>query len=126
MHKGQAYPGEHAAIIETELFEQVQTTLRANKTYTHRHQVTRFALLRRMLRCGHCGSLIQPVWAKNHGREYHYYTCARRIKTGYRNCSLPALSAGEIEALVVDQVRILLRHPDLIARHLSRDPGPGR
>lgn len=54
--------------------------------------------------------------AKNHGREYHYYTCARRIKTGYDNCALPALSAGEIEALVVDQVRILLRHPDLIAR----------
>ena len=55
----------------------MQTTLRANKTYTHRHQVTRFALLRRMLRCGHCGSLIQPVLAKNHVREYHYYTCAR-------------------------------------------------
>jgi hypothetical protein len=116
VHKGQAYPGEHAALVETDLFEQVQATLRANKTYTHRHQVTRFALLRRMLRCGQCGSLIQPAWARNHGREYHYYTCARRIKTGYGNCSLPALSAGEIEALVVDQVRALLRHPDLIAR----------
>ena len=87
VHKGQAYPGEHAAIIESELFEQVQTTLRANKTYTHRHQVQRFALLRRMLRCGHCDSLIQPVSAKNHGREYHYYTCtggSRRATTTTR------------------------------------------
>ena len=116
MHKGQAYPGQHAAIIQAELFEQVQAKLRANRTYTHRHQVQRFALLRRMLRCGHCGSLIQPVWAKNHGREYHYYTCARRIKTGYDNCPLPALPAGEIEARIVDQVRTLLRHPELIAR----------
>ncbi len=76
VHKGQAYPGEHAAIVKAELFEQVQAKLRANQTYTHRHQVQRFALLRRMLRCGDCGSLIQPVWTKNHGREYHYYTCS--------------------------------------------------
>ena len=43
VHKGQAYPGEHVAIIPSELFEQVQAKLRANRTYTHRHQVQRFA-----------------------------------------------------------------------------------
>jgi hypothetical protein len=73
-------------------------------------------LLRRMLRCGECGSLIQPAWTNNHGREYRYYTCAKRIKTGYRKCKLPTLPAGEIEAVVVDQLRALLRHPDVIAR----------
>ena len=68
-----------------------------------------------MLRCGHCDKLIQPVWAKNHGHEYHYYTCAGGPRWA-TTTARPALSAGEIEALVVDQVRILLRHPDLIAR----------
>ncbi len=116
VHKGKAYPGEHTAIVKTDLFEKVQAVLSANKTYSHKHQVQRFALLRRMLRCGECGSLVQPAWTKNHGREYRYYTCSKRVKTGYGKCSLPTLPAGEIETLVVDQLRALLRHPDVIAR----------
>ena len=116
VHKDKAYPGEHTAIVKTDLFEKVQEVLRGNKTYTHKHQVERFALQRRMLRCGECGSLIQPVWTKNHGREYRYYTCCKRIKSGYRKCKLPTLPAGEIEAMVVDQLRALLRHPVVIAR----------
>ena len=62
-------------------------------------------MLRRMLRCGECGSLIQPAWTTNHGREYRYYACSKRIKTGYGNCKLPSLPAGEIETVVVDQLR---------------------
>lgn len=73
-----------------------------------------------MLRCGECGSLVQPCWTKNHGREYRYYTCSKRIKTGYANCTLPSLPAGEIESVVVDQLRETLRHPDVIA-HTFRE-----
>ena len=36
------YPGEHAAIVKTDVFEKVQAVLRANKTYSHKHQVERF------------------------------------------------------------------------------------
>ncbi len=111
VHKGVAYEGEHPAIIDADLFDKVQAVLSSNKTYTHKHQVQRFALLRGLLRCGHCGSLIQPSWTKNHGREYRYYTCSKRVKTGYENCPLPSLSAGEIEKAVVAEVRTLLRHP---------------
>lgn len=116
VHKGVAYDGEHKAIISTALFDQVQGSLLSNKTYTHKHQVQRFALLRRMLRCGECGNLVQPVWTKNHGREYRYYTCSTRVKTGYKKCTLPSLPAGEIESMVVDQLREILRNPELIAR----------
>ncbi|MHB8970922.1 MAG: recombinase family protein [Pirellulaceae bacterium] len=116
VHKDKAYPGEHTAIVKADLFEKVQDVLRANKTYTHRHQIRRSALLRGLLRCGECGSLIQPAWTTNHGREYRYYACSRRVKTGYDKCGLPTLPAGEIETMVVDQLRALLRHPDVIAR----------
>jgi site-specific DNA recombinase len=116
VHKDKAYPGEHSAIVKADLFEKVQDVLRANKTYTHRHQVRRSALLRGLLRCGECGSLIQPAWTTNHGREYRYYACSKRVKTGYGNCELPTLPAGEIETVVVDQLRALLRYPDVIAR----------
>ncbi len=116
VHKKIVYPGEHEAIIGREIFERVQAKLKSNKTYTHRHQVRRFALLRRMLQCGHCGGLVQPTWAKKDGREHRYYTCAKKIRTGYGKCPLPALPASEIETTVVDQLRALLRHPDVIAR----------
>ncbi len=116
VHKGKAYPGEHKAIIPAGIFERVQAQLSANKTYTHKHQVRRFSLLRRMLHCGHCGSLVQPAWVKRYEREYRYYTCAKKVRTGYGECPLPALPAGEIEKTVVDQLRALLRHPDVIAR----------
>lgn len=116
VHKGKAYPGEHPAIVSVEIFEKAQATMAANKAYAHKHQVRRFSLLRRMLRCGHCGSIIQPSWVrKNHG-ELRYYTCAKKIRTGYGQCPLPSLPAGTIETAVVDQLRALLRHPDVIAR----------
>ena len=34
----------------------------------------------------------------NHGREYRYYTCSKKVKSGYKKCSLPSLPAGNIEA----------------------------
>ena len=69
-----------------------------------------------MLRCQECRSLIQPVWTWNHNREYRYYTCSKRIKTGYAKCKLPSLPAGEIESMVVDQLRSVFQNPDVIAR----------
>jgi len=116
-HRGKHYPAEHPAILPVEVFEKAQKTLSANQTYTHKHQVRRFALLRRMIRCGHCGSLVQPSHSrKGEGTEYRYYTCAKKVRTGYGRCPLPSLPAGEIETAVVDQLRALLRHGDVIAR----------
>jgi len=116
VHKGKVYPGEHEAIVSVEQFERVQKLLSANQTYTHKHQVRRCGLLRRMIRCGECGGRVQPSWTRKDGREYRYYACRKKIKEGYGQCPLPNLPAGEIETVVVDQLRALLRHPDVIAR----------
>jgi site-specific DNA recombinase len=120
VHKGVSYQAEHQAIIAEDLFEQVRKILASNRTYTHEHQATRFAMLRRLVYCGECGSLVMPAWTNNHGREYRYYTCSKKVKSGYKKCSLPSLPAGELEKIVVDQLRSLLRHPDVIA-HTFRE-----
>jgi len=129
VHKGKAYPGEHEAIVPTEQFERVQKQLSANKTYTHKHQVKHFVLLRRMIRCGHCSSRVQPSWTRKKGcRDYRYYVCTKKVKDGYGRCPLPNLPAGQIETAVVDQLRALLRHPDVIARtyrEISKAGGTG-
>jgi len=120
VHKGQAYDAEHPAILSPELFEQVRNVLRSNRVSTHKHQIRRFAMLRRLVHCSHCGSLVMPAWTNNNGRQYRYYTCAKKVKTGYGKCSLPSLPAGELEKAVIDQVRSLIRHPDVIA-HTYRE-----
>jgi site-specific DNA recombinase len=120
VHKGQAYDAEHPAILSPELFEQVRNVLRSNRVYTHTHQTKRFAMLRRLVHCSHCGSLVMPAWTNNNGREYRYYTCAKKVKTGYSKCALPSLPAGELEKMVIDQMRYLIRHPDVIA-HTYRE-----
>ncbi len=129
VHKGKVYPGEHQAVMPIEQFERVQAQLHANKTYTHKHQVRRFVLLRRMIRCGHCGGRVQPIWTTNRGREYRYYACMKKVKEGYGQCPLPNLPGGQIETAVVDQLRALLRHPDVIARtyrEISKTGGAGQ
>jgi site-specific DNA recombinase len=115
-HKGKLYPGEHQAILEQRLFDKAKAVLNANQTFTHKHQLRRFALLRRMLHCGHCGNRVMPTWTTLHGREFRYYCCAQRVREGYDKCPLPSLPAGEIEPVVIDQLRALFRHPDVIAR----------
>ena len=120
VHKGDPYEGEHPAIVDLELFNKVKRVLAANKTYTHKHQTQRFSLLRRLIRCGHCGSLVMPTFTTNHGREYRYYNCRKRTQTGYVNCPLPTIPAAQLESAVVDQVREVLRHPEVIARTLRQ------
>jgi site-specific DNA recombinase len=120
VHKEVSYPGEHQAIVSEDVFKRVQEILKENRVYTQKHQTKRFALLRRLVYCGECGSLIMPAWTNNHGREYRYYTCSKKVKSGYGKCGLPSIPAGELEKIVVEQLRTLLRHPDVIA-HTFRE-----
>jgi site-specific DNA recombinase len=46
---------------------------------------------------------------KRNSIVYRYYTCLRAIKRGRQACKHPSLPAGEIEAAVVDQVRVISR-----------------
>ena len=107
VHKGVSYQADHQAIVTEDLFEHVQKMLAANKTYTHKHQATRYAMLRRLVYCGECGSLVMLAWTNNHGREYRYYTCSKKVKSGYQKYALPSLPAGELEKIVVEQLRSL-------------------
>ena len=36
-------------------------------------------MLRRLIYCGECGSLVMPAWTNNHGREYRFYEEQSRV-----------------------------------------------
>ena len=116
-HKGVRYPGEHEAIVTRKLWDQVHAILATN----HRARAARTraetpALLRGLLRCAHCHCAMGPTFSKRRGKLYRYYLCVRASKNGYDSCPTRSLSAGEIEGVVIQQLRSVLRSPEILAQ----------
>jgi len=74
------------------------------------------ALLKGILRCGHCGKVMGAGHTKRHGNRYRYYICNYAEKNGYDACPVRSVAAGQIEGAVKGRIRVILRSPDVIAR----------
>ena len=71
---------------------------------------------------GQAGRALSP-WhtvKKSNGRRYRYYIPQRDAKEHAGASGLPRLPAAELEAAVFDQVRSILRSPDLLADIVPR------
>jgi hypothetical protein len=116
-HKGNVYPGAHEAIVSRELWDQVHTILRESpRARAHRNRVQSPALLRGLI-FGADGRAMSPTHTRRRGRLYRYYVSQSVLKgTGDTESSdiVRRVSAAEIEAAVVSQVRMLLREPEVI------------
>lgn len=114
VHKGTSYAGEHQAIISRGLWAKVQAILsdgsrkRAAKT---RAQTP--ALLKGLL-SGPTGCAMSPTHTRKAGKLYRYYVSQSVLKRGPNTCPVGRLSAAEIEAAVVDQLRVIIRAPEII------------
>ena len=70
---------------------------------------------------------MTPSFTRKRGRLYRFYRTATSLKLCHGDCPIRAVPAGEVEAAVVNQVRALLRAPELVVRTwraawLDRDP----
>jgi DNA invertase Pin-like site-specific DNA recombinase len=115
-HKGNVYPGEQAAIVPRELWERVHAILTESprvRANTNRAQSP--ALLRGLI-FGADGRAMSPTHTRRRGRLYRYYVAQRVLKCGAVGDDniVRRVSAAEIEAAVVGQVRALLRQPEII------------
>jgi hypothetical protein len=120
VHKGTAYPGEHAPIIERGLFDKVQAILSTNSRA--RAAVTRTAtpaLLRGLIFCEK-GRAMTPAYSKKRTRLYRYYVSTDAIRgrqaTEARPLRLPADTA---ETAVLGEIRRLLRAPEVVAQAIA-------
>jgi site-specific DNA recombinase len=125
-HKGERYPGEHEAIPARELWERAHAVLAKHYRARGGRRVKRPALLRGILRCAHCGCAMGPVFTKRRGRMYRYYLCLHASRHGAGSCPTRSLAAGEIEAVVVEQLRSLLRSPEALMRSYREHGDGGR
>jgi hypothetical protein len=116
VHKGTAYPGEHEAIVPRALWDKVQAILRGNsRTRAANTRAQTPALLKGLI-FGPTGCALTPTHTRKGGRLYRYYIATDLLKHDATACSVRRVPAAEIEGAVVDQVRGLLRAPEMIVR----------
>jgi site-specific DNA recombinase len=114
VHKGTAYPGEHAAIVPRELWDRVHATLRESpRERASKSRATTTALLRGLL-FGPDGRAMSPTHTRKGGRLYRYYVSQAVLQGGANDAPHRRLPAGEIEGMVMAQVRALLRQPEIV------------
>ncbi len=115
-HKGQIHRGEHQAIISQEPWDRVHDALQESpRARANKNRSQSPALLKRLI-FGVDGRALSPTHTRRRGRLYRYYVSQSALKvTDTADTGLVRrVSAAEIEAAVVDQVRALLRQPEII------------
>jgi hypothetical protein len=116
VHKGQNYPGEHQAIISPDLWDKVRSIVAespSKRAGQSRRQTP--ALLKGLIFAPN-GYAMTPAHTRKKGRLYRYYVTTSVQKLGPETCPVRRVPAGEIEAAVIDQLRALIRSPEVIVK----------
>ena len=114
VHKGTAYPGEHQAIVTRALWDKVHAVLQESPRKRAADTRTSAPALLKGLIFGPTGCAMSPTHTRKGGRLYRYYVSQAVLKQGRDACPVGRLPAAEIEAAVIDQVRGLLRAPEIV------------
>jgi DNA invertase Pin-like site-specific DNA recombinase len=115
-HKGKVYAGEHKAIVPRELWDRVHAALQVSpRTRASQNRQHAPALLKGLI-YGVDGRALSPTHSVKNGRLYRYYVAQRVLKGDAAGDDgiVRRVSAAEIEGAVVDQVRALLRQPEVV------------
>lgn len=114
VHKGVAHPGEHTAIIGRETWDKVHAVIgHSPRSRAANTRAQTPALLKGIL-FGADGRAMTPTHARKGGRLYRYYVAAGLLKGDVPPGVVRRAPAAELEAAVVDQLRGLLRAPEII------------
>ena len=119
-YKDEVHAGEHQAIVDAGVFDGVQTLLQRNgrsggRAVRNKHG----ALLRGLLRCRACNCGMSHSFSSKGSRRYRYYVCQRAQKNGWQACPSPSVPAGEIERVVIDEIKCIGRDPALIKETMA-------
>lgn len=120
VHKDQHYPGEHEAIIDEALWEEVQSRLAANTVERSIGETAANpSLLAGLLYDGQ-GDRMTPTHAVKKGMRYRYYVSRPLIgKTREASPEALRIAAAEIERIVLSSVGELIADPGRLSEALG-------
>jgi DNA invertase Pin-like site-specific DNA recombinase len=116
VHKGSVYPGEHEAIIDRKLWDKAHAIIQEDPRKRAASTRARTPALLKGLIFGPTGAAFTPTHTRRKGKLYRYYVSTDSLKRSMDDTSIGRLPAAEIEGAVVQQIRILLRSPEMIVR----------
>ena len=120
-YKEETHEGEHDGIVPTELFQRVQTQLKANGNsggtgVRNKHN----ALLKGLIWCKACGRPMTHSYSCKGSKRYRYYVCGTAMQEGWAKCPAPSVPAGEIERFVVEQIQTIGTDEDLLNQTIGQ------
>jgi DNA invertase Pin-like site-specific DNA recombinase len=132
VHKGTAYPGEHEAIVDRRLWDKVHAVMAEGaRAKAGRTRAQTPALLKGILFDAE-GRAMSPSHTRKGQRLYRYYvsqsvirgTCTTNV-AGHPDL-VTRVPAGVVEAAVMDQLRLMLRSPEIVVaiRRVARHDLP--
>jgi len=118
VHKGKAYPGEHDAIIDEALWDQVHAILKESPRKRANNSRSRTPALLKGLIFSDTGAAMTPTSTKKGAKLYRYYVSMdiiRNRETGEETAPM-RLAAGMVEDAVVTEVRRILQTPEMVSQ----------
>jgi site-specific DNA recombinase len=114
-HKGKLIPGLHEALVNQEVFEIVQATLKKNsgRSETLQSRPLKEYLLKGIIRCAYCG---MPMWAQTYYSGQRYY---REHKASRSHGVCPSAGGAILCHIIDEQVKQLVGAIELGPRWLE-------
>jgi len=128
-HKGHSYPGEHPAIVDKPLWDEVRAVLAGNRVERGTGARGRHPSLLTSIVFDETGERLTPTYAVKKGTRYRYYVSTSLLTWAGRNRSSGRrIPAGNLEGLVINRLRTFLADPGAILDAIDNDShnGPGR
>ncbi|MGP6089862.1 recombinase family protein [Antarctobacter jejuensis] len=121
VHKGKAYPGEHDAIIDNDLWDRAYAILQESPRKRANHSLARTPALLKGLIFSDTGAAMTPTSTKKGAKLYRYYVSMdviRNRETGAETAPM-RLAAGMVEDAVVTEVRRILQTPEVVTKVIT-------
>jgi site-specific DNA recombinase len=125
-HKGKSYPGEHPAIIEQPLWDEVQAMLAQNRIERATGACAKHPSLLAGLVFDETGGRLTPTYAVKKGTRYRYYV-STGLLTGAKKERSNGLRipAGNLEGLVIDRLRTFFADPGAVLDAIDDESANG-
>ncbi len=121
VHKGKAYPGEHDAIIDNDLWDRTHAILQESPRKRANNSRSRTPALLKGLIFSDTGAAMTPTSTKKGAKLYRYYVSMdiiRNRETGEETAPM-RLAAGMVEDAVVTEVRRILQTPEVVTQVIA-------
>ena len=111
-HKGNSYPGEHAAIVDQPLWDEVQSVLAQNRIERATGARAKQPSLLGGLVFDAGGERLTPTYAIKKGTRYRYYVSSSLVRGAKKERSGGwRIPAGDLEGLVINRLRNFFTDP---------------